>query len=208
VLQDAGTGTTVPDPGADPYCVEFDKSQQNISDLGILEFMANEPERFAAAGPKCFYYQSDHWTGSAVQGVPPEFWHWDGQYFFDKALGVGGVNVQNFRVGGQPASPSAYGQVPPEFAPYMDQNGGGSYIISQQSQVDPTCAARVDTPAEQAQVYAHRPPPIPAAGQPGNAAQPRATKCQRRKGKRKRHAAGAAKKKRGKCRKAKRKKRA
>ena len=45
----------------------------------------------AAAVPKCFYYQHDHWTGSVVQGQPPELWHWDGRYFFDKAKAVGGV---------------------------------------------------------------------------------------------------------------------
>ena len=41
----------------------------------------------AAAVPKCFYFQTDHWTGSVVQGQPPELWHWDGSYFFDKAQG-------------------------------------------------------------------------------------------------------------------------
>jgi hypothetical protein len=168
-LQNAGTGTTVPDPNADPYCVEFDKTQQNVTGFGIFDFLANEPARFAAAGPKCFYYQSDHWTGSIMQGTSPEFWHWDGQYFFDKAFGVGGVNVQSFRIGGQPASPSAYGEVPPEFAPYMDQGGGGSYIISNEP-ADPNCAARVDTPEEQAQVYVNgRPPPLPG-GIPGSVA--------------------------------------
>jgi hypothetical protein len=162
VLQDAGTGTTVPDPGADPYCVEFDKTQQNVTDFGIADFLANEPARVAAATPKCFYYQSDHWTGSIVQGEDPELWHWDGQYFFDKARGVGGVNVQNFRILGQPASPSDYGEVPPEFAPYMDQGGGGA-LIAGNVEADPECAARVDTPEEQAQVYAgSTPPPVPS----------------------------------------------
>jgi hypothetical protein len=167
-LQNAGTGTTVPDPGADPYCVEFDKTQQNVKELGIFDFLANEPARFAAAGNKCFYYQSDHWTGSIDQGASPELWHWDGQYFFDKAWGVGGVNIQSFRIGGQPASPSAYGEVPPEFAPYMDQGGGGSYIIANVP-ADPTCNALVDTPEEQAQVYATgAPPPMPGeSGPPG-----------------------------------------
>ena len=163
VLQDAGFGTVVPDPDADPYCVEFDKTEQNLTDSGLLEFLTGEPARVSAAGPKCFYFQSDHWTGSVVQGQPPELWHWDGQYFFDKALGVGGVNVQNFRVGGQPASPSAYGEVPPEMAPYMDQDGGGAYIIGD-IDADPACVARVDTPAERAQIYADGvPPPLPNA---------------------------------------------
>jgi hypothetical protein len=161
-IQDAGMGTTVPDPDADPYCVEFDKTQQNVADLGIFEFLADEPARVAAATPKCFYFQTDHWTGSVVQGQPPELWHWDGQYFFDRAKGIGGVNVQNFRVLGQPASPSAHGEVPAEFAPYMDQDGGGAFIIGDVD-VDPACVARVDTPEEAAQIYAAGGPPQPPA---------------------------------------------
>jgi RTX calcium-binding nonapeptide repeat (4 copies) len=160
-LQDAGTGPVenVPDPGADPFCVEFDKNSQSLApNFGILEFLANEPGRVAAAVPKCFYYQSDHWTGSLIQGEPPELWHWDGQYFFDKATGSGGVNLQNFRVGGQPANPEAFGQVPAAFAPYVDQGGGGAYVLNE-IPVDPACAAKVDTEAEREQVYAGAQPP-------------------------------------------------
>src|SRR5438105_4244005 len=35
-LQNAGFGTSVPDPKADPYCVYFNKTHQNISQLGIV----------------------------------------------------------------------------------------------------------------------------------------------------------------------------
>src|SRR5881227_2465503 len=48
-IQDAGQGTTVPDPGADPYCVRFDKTDQNISELGLVQFLSLEPARVAAA---------------------------------------------------------------------------------------------------------------------------------------------------------------
>ena len=30
-IQNAGQGTTVSDPGADPYCVRFDKTNQNVT---------------------------------------------------------------------------------------------------------------------------------------------------------------------------------
>jgi hypothetical protein len=209
VLQDVGTGTDYPDPDADPFCVEFDKTQQNVSDFGIADFLEKEPARVAAASPKCFYFQTDHWTGSAVQGVPPELWHWDGQYFFDKALAVGGVNVKNFRVGGQPASPSDYGEAPPEFAPYMDEGGGGSYIIGSVD-ADPNCVAKVDTPEERAQIYAGGiPPPLPQGAGLVQASAPSLTttgrKCRRRgKGHHKKYAHGS-KRKRGKCRKGRRK---
>ncbi len=138
-IQDVGTGTDFPDPGADPFCVEFDKTQQNVTGLGIVDFLSNEPARTAAAVNKCFYFQSDHWTGSIVQGAAPELWHWDGQYFFDKATGAGGVNIQNLRFLGQPAS-FPPGTLPAQFAPYFDQGGGGAYVAGDVP-VDPGCAA-------------------------------------------------------------------
>lgn len=133
-VQNVGTGVDFPNPGADPFCVEFDKTQQNITDFGIVEFLAMEPARVAAAVPKCFYFQHDHWTGSIVQGQPPELWHWDGSYFFDKAKGIGGVYVSDLQ--------SAL------FGPVT----GGVRLVSLGS-VDPTCAAKVDTPEEKRRVY-------------------------------------------------------
>ncbi len=164
-IQDVGTGTDFPDPDADPFCVEFDKTQQNVTDLGIVDFLANEPTRVAAAVNKCFYYQSDHWTGSIVQGEQPELWHWDGQYFFDKAIGAGGVNIQNLRFLGQPAS-FPPGTIPPEFQPYFDQGGGGAYVVGD-IPADPACAAKVDTPEKRAQIYAGGVAPIAPASAGG-----------------------------------------
>jgi hypothetical protein len=132
--QNVGMGVDFPDPGADPFCVEFDKTQQNITDFGIVDFLAMEPARVAAAVPKCFYFQHDHWTGSIVQGQPPELWHWDGSYFFDKAQGIGGVYVSDLRS-------VLFGPVT-----------GGVRLVSL-GQVDPICAAKVDTPQERRRVY-------------------------------------------------------
>ena len=67
--------------------------------MGIVDFLLLEPARVAAAVPKCFYHQTDHWTGWVVQGGQ-ELWNWEGRYFFDKARGMGGVYVQNVRVAG------------------------------------------------------------------------------------------------------------
>jgi hypothetical protein len=103
------------------------------------------------------YFQSDHWTGSIVQGESPELWHWDGQYFFDKAIGAGGVNIQNLRFLGQPAS-FPPGTIPEQFQPYFDQGGGGAYVVGD-IPADPSCAAKVDTPEERAQIYAGGTPP-------------------------------------------------
>jgi hypothetical protein len=164
-LQYVGTGTDFPDPDADPFCVEYDKTNQNVTDFGLAEFTAQEPARVAAASPKCFYFQRDHWTGSIQQGSEPELWHWDGDYFFDKARGVGGVSVRNFRLGGVPMDASPY--VPEAYRPYFDEGGGGGVLVELESDPDPNCAARVDTPAEQAQVYggALAPACVPPGGE-------------------------------------------
>jgi hypothetical protein len=150
--QNVGTGVDFPDPGADPFCVEFDKRRQNVTDLGIVDFLLKEPARVAAATPKCFYHQTDHWTGSIVQGSEPTLWHWDGRYFFDKARGMGGVRVDNLVVGGQPADPRLLPGFPAQFLPYFNGNGGGAYM-KQTIPADPRCAARVDTPQEARSVY-------------------------------------------------------
>ena len=151
-IQNVGTGTDFPDPGADPFCVEFDKTSQNLlPNAGLVDFLAQEPFRVAAAAPKCFYFQRDHWTGSLVQGQPPELWHWDGNYFFDKAKGIGGVNVDNYRVGGQPADGSAF--APPAYQPYFSPNGGGGVIVLLETDPDPNCVAA----AAQGDVYANQP---------------------------------------------------
>ena len=122
-----------------------------MTDFGIVDFLLNEPARVAAAVPKCFYHQTDHWTGSIVQGGQPTLWHWDGKYFFDKARGVGGVNVQNFVVGGVPMDPRALPGFPPEYQAYFAPGGGG--VLVSIGVGDPNCAARVDTPKEASRVY-------------------------------------------------------
>lgn len=153
--QDVGTGTEYPDPGADPFCVKFDKTNQNVTDFGIVEFAAQEPARVAAAATKCFYFQSDEWTGSVQQGAEPESWHWQGRYFFDRAKGIGGVSVTEFRVGGTPMDATAF--VPPEYAAYFSADGGGGAIVTQETEIDPSCAEKVDTEEERAAVYAGLP---------------------------------------------------
>ena len=45
-----------------------------MTDLGIVDFLLIEPTRVAAAVRKCFYHQTDHWTGWVVQGTQPEIW--------------------------------------------------------------------------------------------------------------------------------------
>jgi len=153
-LQNVGTGTDYPHPEADPFCVEFDKTNQNVTDFGIVDFTSQEPARVAAASTKCFYFQRDHWTGSIVQGSSPETWHWDGDYWFDRARGVGGVSVRNFRVGGQPQDASPY--VPEAYKPYFSEGGGGGVMVVMDTAPSPDCIDKVDTPEERNGIYADR----------------------------------------------------
>ena len=108
----------------------------------------------AAAATKCFYFQRDHWTGSVVQGQAPELWHWDGDYFFDRARGVGGVSVRNFRLGGTPqdATPFVPAGLPALLRRRRRRRRRGAARVDP----DPTCAAKVDTPEERDLVYGDR----------------------------------------------------
>jgi hypothetical protein len=126
VLQQAGLGGKGPDPGADPYCIEFDKRYQNVSQGGVVEFLSREPERFGVAGDKCFYFQSDHWRGSLVQDQEAtKTYEWDGHYFFDRATGDGGAWVTNFNFNGQTGDPRQLPGFPEEWKPYFGPGEGG-----------------------------------------------------------------------------------
>ena len=141
-LQFAGTEASVPNPEADPYCVEFDKRHQNVTQLGVVEFLSLEPARVAAAGPKCFYFQHDHWVGSIEQGnAATQTYAWDGSYYYDKARGTGGVYVENFTFNGQTGDPSALPGFPAEYKPFFG-NGRGGVQRSEAVDVDPSCVAK------------------------------------------------------------------
>ena len=86
-----------------------------------------------------------------MQGGQPTLWHWDGMYFFDKAKGMGGVHVENLTVGGVPADPSLLPGFPTEFSPYFGPGQGGAYVTLGAG--EPSCAAKVDTPAKARKVY-------------------------------------------------------
>jgi hypothetical protein len=143
-LQQVGMGTDFPDPDADPFCVEFDKTNQNVTEGGVVQFLSLEPARVAAASPKCFYFQRDHWRGSLIQGVPQtETYAWDGSYYFDKARGAGGVYVENFRIAGQTGDPTLVPGFPEEWKPYFSEGRGGIQAVGQ-VEADPRCAGRPD----------------------------------------------------------------
>src|SRR3954452_3658732 len=141
-VQDVGFGTAFPHPDADPFCVEFDKRRQNVTELGVVDFLSQEPARVAAASTKCFYFQSDHWRGSIVQGDPStKTYEWDGHYFFDKARGEGGVWVSNFNFNGRTFDPSSLPGMPSEYARYFGPGTGG-VITRNDIPADPSCVEK------------------------------------------------------------------
>ncbi|HEX8645311.1 MAG TPA: hypothetical protein VF715_00315 [Thermoleophilaceae bacterium] len=141
-LQQLGGGVDFPQPEADPFCVEYDKRHQNVSELGVVQFLSLEPARVAAASPKCFYFQHDHWVGSIQQGdAATRTYAWDGSYFFDKARGTGGVYVENFSFNGRSEDPSALPGFPAEYAPFFGPGRGGVQR-SEAVEADPSCVAR------------------------------------------------------------------
>lgn len=144
VVQDAGTGATGPDPGADPYCVRFDKTHQNFTQLGIVDFLLKEPARTAAAAPKCFYYQEDHWRGSLAQSDGRTvLYEFQGHYFFNKATGDGGMWVTGFSIAGQTFDPTALPGFPPQYGGYFGPGTGG-FITHDQVPTDPKCVAEAN----------------------------------------------------------------
>lgn len=140
-MQYAGQGTTFPDPNADPFCVDYDKTHQDISDLGLVTFLTKEPARVAAAVDKCWYFQQDHWTGELIAGDgSTETYHFDGHYFFDKRWGNGGVQVENFTINHQTADPSQLPGFPASWKPYFGPGRGGVALIGKMK-ADPSCQA-------------------------------------------------------------------
>jgi hypothetical protein len=144
-LQELGAETDFRDPNADPFCVEYDKTHQNVTQLGVVQFLSQEPARFAAAGPKCWYFQRDHWVGSVVQDDgTTQTYKWDGSYFFDKARGLGGVFIDNFSVNGQTGDPRTLPGFPDEWKPYFGPGRGG-VMTADTVRVDPRCVAAAQT---------------------------------------------------------------
>lgn len=144
-VQNARFEAEGPHPERDPYCVHFNKTRQNLTELGVVEFLSKEPARVAAAMDKCFYYQKDHWRGSIVQDdATTKTYHWHGHYFFDKARGDGGVWVTEFSVNGQTGDPRELPGFPEEWKPFFGPGEGG-FITHNDIPSDPRCVERAES---------------------------------------------------------------
>lgn len=120
-----------PDPAdtsQDPLCVDYDKRDITVSNGGAVRFLLSEPARFAAAVPKCQYWQRDHWS---VQVSRPDgaIVRWDGSYWFDKGRGTGAALFRHFTVAGQPVGAwqvaGALEVISPELAALIRDYGAG-----------------------------------------------------------------------------------
>lgn len=128
-MQSVGTGVDFPRPNADPFCVRYKKTNQQVSDLSIVDFLANEPARVAAAVGKCFYFQRDHWEGHLIAGQQlTQTYRWRGAYFFDLARGWGGAFAQEFSVNNSTFDPTVLPFFPDEHRPYFGEGRGGVMI--------------------------------------------------------------------------------
>lgn len=137
----------VPDPADypdDPLCVEYAKRDITVDNGGAVAFLLAEPARFAMAGPKCRYWQQDHWSVQFSRGDTPVV-RWDGSYWFDKGTGRAAGRLSRVRVGGEPVSVSQAAELvedaSPELAAYLRQYGRGGNGMGTDGGVplDPRC---------------------------------------------------------------------
>ena len=107
-LQQAGLGATVPDPNADPYCVDFDKRHQNVDRARRRRLPGQRARARRRRGAQVLLLpvrplarlggRKRRLDQNLRVGRPVHF---------DKARGEGGVWVTNFNVNGQPGTRAA-----------------------------------------------------------------------------------------------------
>ncbi|HZR82671.1 MAG TPA: hypothetical protein VFD92_16375 [Candidatus Binatia bacterium] len=133
----------------DPLCVEYQKRDITASNGGAVRFLAAEPARFAAAIPKCRYWQQDHWSVQ-LDPATPSLVRWDGSYWFDKGSGVAAGRLRNFSIAGVPASvdqaATAVEPIDADLAALIrgfgdGTNGGGGATVCLGAAPDPACPA-------------------------------------------------------------------
>jgi hypothetical protein len=92
-------GDAPQDPGADPFCAEYDHSVSDpaTGEAQLIALLSGGPNQLAAASTKCFTYRVDHWTST----LPPS--EFDTAIFFNKATGTGGSALTKATIGGLPA---------------------------------------------------------------------------------------------------------
>ena len=140
-------------PSADPFCVKYDKTQQNVTDFGIVDFLLLEPARVLAAAHQVLLPPDrpldrldrpgrgsrSSGTGRATTSSI-------------KARGIAGAYMDDFRIGGDARRPAQRARLPGRVPRRTSSHGGGG-VYTDTVASKPDCAARVDTPQEVKQVY-------------------------------------------------------
>jgi hypothetical protein len=123
----------------DPLCVEYQKRDITLANGGAVRFLLAEPARFAIAGPKCKYWQQDHWRVQVDTGQE-HLVQWDGSYWFDKGAGRAAAIMRNYKVDGHATDPGPVADlvamVSPELATAM-RTKGSSFSFG--TALDPRC---------------------------------------------------------------------
>jgi hypothetical protein len=140
-LQTAGPRPGGADPGADPYCLQFNPSHPHFIDQGIVDFLLKKPGRVAAASPKCFSFQSSRWRGAVSRWDPVAIYAFAAHYFFDKATGDAGTWVTGFTVFGRTFNPRALPGFPPGYGRDF-RLGTGGFIRHHAVPTSPRCITR------------------------------------------------------------------
>ena len=147
-----GEGVAPPATGYkdDPLCVDYAKRDITVDNGGAVRFAAAEPARFAIALKACRYWQVDHWSIQLDRGLGALV-RWDGSYWWDRGLGIGGAQLANFHIAGQPVgadqAAAAIETVSPTLAAQIRAYGAGAHGAGGGSTFsigggDPTCPSR------------------------------------------------------------------
>jgi hypothetical protein len=131
-------------PHGDPFCVEYAKRNITVDNGGAVAFLLAEPDRFAAAGPVCRYWQQDHWS-IQVSRRDTAIIRWDGSYWFDKGRGQAAGRLRHLTMEGHPVrvrrAARLVGRVSPALAAYLRaySRGGDGMAFTGVAPFDPRC---------------------------------------------------------------------
>ena len=156
-VQHVGTGDDFPDPGADPFCVEFDKRSQNVTDLGDRG-LPRRRSRPAWRRPSRSASTTRPTTGPArsSRASRPSCGTGTAATSSTRRKAVGGVSRPTSASAACTVDPRLLPGFPMQLWPYFGPGHGGVRLVNLGA-AEPTCAAKVDTPAEARRSTASRP---------------------------------------------------
>ena len=152
-IQNVGTGVDFPDPGADPFCVEFDKTNENVTDFGIVDFLLNEPARVAAAVPSASTTRPTTGRDRSCRAPSRPSGTGTAATSSTRRAGWAASASTTSSSAGLPMDPRLLPGLPGRVLALLRAGDGGGAFLNQTVPADPSCAARVDTPQEVKKIY-------------------------------------------------------